>query len=518
MAKHQTYRSFVARPSHVLDLNGELLDATAVMAELTAEVRGVSAYATYVVRNDMKLGPELANVNIVQPAVAGRRAGVTMPDFLATGKSGRSRKEFLIQHNVVTAFRSWQERIDAVNGTSSKYVSQGWKRTMNAAAPSYGEAYVNLGAVDKQYAVIESNPFTTGEIVLKMVIRGAWYRLIFRFDKARFPEGKVTLPLVKVENNQPVFIFSVVTDNSIVQFSGDYVIGVDVGINNYATVVVRNSDTGRVVHETTLSQRVHSLWNSVRASERQVKQLHKKARSLLYDRQGKMAALDEAQLHREAASRKKRELAILAAQEIAYLSHVYDNAVVAVEDLSWISNTMQNGRWNRGAFIQWLTHYVTQNGGWVVSVNSANTSQICHVCGEKVKHPAHEVSVCPKHGAMDRDVNAAANIAARAVPKVEKARKTRAKNRKLQPQVALKTPVARGSLKYPGRDRTKHVPTPKRKNRPRNVREVILPSSPARVNMTTVLADCGAYGTTETSQAAINLGNMAYECRLCTLN
>ena len=518
MAKNQAYKAFAVRPSRVLDLNGEVLDAAPVMAELTSEVRGISGYATYVVRNDVKLGSELANVDVVQPAVAGRRAGVTMPDFLATGKSGRSRKEFLIQHNVVTAFRSWQERIDAVNGTSSKYVSQGWKRTMNAAAPSYGEEYVNLGAVDKQYAVIESNPFTTGEIVLKMVIRGAWYRLIFNFDNVRFPEGKVTLPLVKVENNQPVFIFSVVTDNSIVQFSGDYVIGVDVGINNYATVVVRNSDTGRVVHETTLSQRVHSLWNSVRASERQVKQLHKKARSLLYDRQGKMAALDEAQLHREAASRKKRELAILAAQEIAYLSHVYDNAVVAVEDLSWISNTMQNGRWNRGAFIQWLTHYVTQNGGWVVSVNSANTSQICHVCGEKVKHPAHEVSVCPKHGAMDRDVNAAANIAARAIPKVEKARKTRAKNRKLQPQTPLKTPVARGSLRYPGRDRTKHVPTPKRKNRPRNVREVILPSSPARVNMTTVLADLDVFGILETSKAAINLGNMAYECRLCTLN
>ena len=518
MAKNQAYKAFAVRPSRVLDLNGEVLDAAPVMAELTSEVRGISGYATYVVRNDVKLGSELANVDVVQPAVAGRRAGVTMPDFLATGKSGRSRKEFLIQHNVVTAFRSWQERIDAVNGTSSKYVSQGWKRTMNAAAPSYGEEYVNLGAVDKQYAVIESNPFTTGEIVLKMVIRGAWYRLIFNFDNVRFPEGKVTLPLVKVENNQPVFIFSVVTDNSIVQFSGDYVIGVDVGINNYATVVVRNSDTGRVVHETTLSQRVHSLWNSVRASERQVKQLHQNARSLLYDRQGKMAALDEAQLHREAASRKKRELAILAAQEIAYLSHVYDNAVVAVEDLSWISDTMQNGRWNRGAFTQWLTHYVTQNGGWVVSVNSANTSQVCHVCGDEVEHPEHRVSLCPVHGAMDRDVNAAANIASRAVPKVEKARKTRVKNRKLQPQTPLKTPITRGSLKYPGRDRTKRAPTSKRKNHPRVSREVILPSSPARVNVTTVLADCGAYGTTETSQAAINLGNMAYECRLCTLN
>ena len=518
MAKNQTYKAFAVRPSRVLDLNGEVLDAAPVMAELTSEVRGISGYATYVVRNDMKLGSELANVNVVQPAVAGRRAGITMPDFLATGKSGRSRKEFLIQHNVVTAFRSWQERIDAVNGTSSKYVSQGWKRTMNASAPAYGEAYVNLGAVDKQYAVIENDPTADGEIVLKLVIRGAWYRLIFRFDKTRFPEGKVTLPLVKVENGAPVFIFTVVTDNPIVQFSGGYVIGVDVGINDYATVVVRNLETGRIVHETTLSQRVHSLWNSIRASERQVRSLRKKAAGLLYRRQEHMSALDEAQLHREATSRKKRELAILAAQEIAYLSHFYDNAVVAVEDLSWVGDTMQNGRWNRGAFTQWLTHYVTQNGGWVISVNSGNTSQVCHLCGSKVTHPEHRVSLCPVHGAMDRDVNAAANIASRAVPKVEKARKTRVKNRKLQPQTPLKTPITRGSLKYPGRDRTKHAPTSKRKNHHRVSREVILPSSPARVNVTTVLADCGAYGATETSQAAFNQGNVAYGCRLCSTN
>lgn len=142
-----------------------------------------------------------------------------------------------------------------------------------------------------------------------------------------------------------------------------------------------------------------------------------------------MAALDEAQLHREAASRKKRELAILAAQEIADLSHVWGNAVVAVEDLSRISNTMQNGRWNRGEFVKWLTHYVSQNGGWGVAVGAAYTSQVCHLCDQLVTHPIHKLSVCSEHGVMDRDVNAAANIAARAVPRVTKARVTRAKNR-----------------------------------------------------------------------------------------
>ena len=521
MAKNQTYRAFAARPSHVLDLNGELLDSVPVLAALASEVRDISAYATFVVRNDVELGGELARVAATAPAEAGRRAGVTMPDFLVSGKSGRSRKEMLVQHRVVTEFRSWQERDKAANGESAKYVSRGWKRTVDASPPSYGRDYVNLGAVNKQYAAIENNPFVDGEIVLRLVIQGAWYRLIFDFDNKRFTEGKVTLPVIKVENGEPVFIFTVATENPVVQFSGDYTIGVDVGVTGYATVVVRSAVTGCVVYETTLSQRVHSLWNSVRASEQQVRDLKAKAATLLHDRQARMAALDEAQLHREAASRKKRELAILAAQEIAYISHLWGNAVVAVEDLSWVSNTMQNGRWNRGELVRWLAHYVSQNGGWVVAVSPANTSQQCHKCGSKVTHPTHKDSVCPEHGVMDRDVNAAANIATRAVPRVAKARATRAKNRKLQPQVALRTPVARNSLKYPGRDRTKSAPTPKRKNHRRVSKGVILPVCPARAQApcldATVLADQGACGALGTSRAALKQGNAAYKCRLYSL-
>ena len=521
MAKSQTCRAFAARPSHVLGLNGELLDGVPVLVSLASEVRDISAYATFVVRNDVELGDELARVAATQPTTAGRRAGVTMPDFLVLGKSGRSRKEMLVQRRVVTEFRSWQERDRAASGESSKYVSQGWKRTAKGSAPTYGEDYVNLGAVNKQYAAIENDPFADGEIVLKLVIQGAWYRLIFNFDNKRFTEGRVTLPVIKVEDGEPVFIFTVVTDNPVVQFSGGYTIGVDVGVNNYATVVVREVETGRIVYETTLSQRVHSLWNSVRASQRQVSYLKKKSDRLLSKRQARMSALDEAQFHREAASRKKRELAILAAQEIADLSHAWGNAVVAVEDLGWIRNTMQNGRWNRGAFVQWLTHYVTQNGGWVVAVNPSHTSQLCHKCGARVSHPTHEVSVCAEHGVMDRDVNASVNIAARAVPKVEKARKTRAKNRKLRPQVPLRTPPARDSLKYPGRDRTKSKPTPKRKNHRLVSKGVILPVCPARAQAqrleATVLADQSTRNNLGTVQAALKRGNVAYKCRLCSL-
>ena len=97
MAKNQTYRAFASCPSHILDLSGELLDSDRVLARLASEVRDISAYATFVVRNDVELGGELARVTAVQPATAGRRAGVTMPGFLVSGKSGRSRKEMLVR-------------------------------------------------------------------------------------------------------------------------------------------------------------------------------------------------------------------------------------------------------------------------------------------------------------------------------------------------------------------------------------------------------------------------------------
>ena len=71
MAKSQTYKAFVARPSHVLDLDGELLDGSSVMAELASEVRDISSYATYVVRNDEILGDDLRVLPTLNPPQLG---------------------------------------------------------------------------------------------------------------------------------------------------------------------------------------------------------------------------------------------------------------------------------------------------------------------------------------------------------------------------------------------------------------------------------------------------------------
>lgn len=97
LAKNQTYRAFVARPSYVLNMGGELQENALIMGQLVSEIRDISAYATYVVRNDVVLGAELAQVTAIAPSEAGRQAGVTMPDFLASGRTGKSRKEKLVQ-------------------------------------------------------------------------------------------------------------------------------------------------------------------------------------------------------------------------------------------------------------------------------------------------------------------------------------------------------------------------------------------------------------------------------------
>ena len=104
------------RVRRALGLNGEVLGGSSVVASLASGVRVVSSYATFVVRDGESLGGELARVTATVPVVAGRRAGVTMPGFLVSGKSGRSCKEWLMRYSVVAACRSYEERDRAANG------------------------------------------------------------------------------------------------------------------------------------------------------------------------------------------------------------------------------------------------------------------------------------------------------------------------------------------------------------------------------------------------------------------
>ena len=463
MSNDFNYKSFSAFPFKVTDAQDiRELPVNEVMGDVLHDVRMITRNAGWEVYSNENLPHLVAEHSNVAANVAGRRIGLHLPEEeLQDYRAGKSRYDMMFCDRVVREIRSFNERKAVVDNTSQKYVSQGWKRTADDAIPEIRELKMSLSATDTQFAKIVNNPFDDGFIKLKHVIRGNWYHVYFPFDTARFSDAsRVTLPDIEVDDKgRVVYRFTAAYQYHFTQFSSRYVVGVDVGIAYYATVVVWDVETQQVVHASNLSQRVHALTNSLRACEAQKNRLYQLGR------------FSESALHRKAAIGKKEELAIIAAQEIADIAYIWGNAVVVAEDLSWIENTMQSGRWNRGRFMKWLCHYVELNGSRVITVSPHNTSQQCHKCDGKVSHDSKQrVAYCAScDGCFDRDVNAAVNVARRGVKPVKKMITTRAKAKRVTHKQARRSPKPHNVLRYPGRDRTKHAATPKQVKKKKHV-------------------------------------------------
>ena len=65
-------------------------------------------------------------------------------------------------------------------------------------------------------------------------------------------------------------------------------------------------------------------------------------------------------------------------------------------------------------FMTILTGKAEEAGRRVVLVNPARTSTDCYQCGARCHRPRQNLVICPEHGSMDADLNAARNIASRA--------------------------------------------------------------------------------------------------------
>lgn len=482
MAKNDIYKTFISKPIAILDPDGTILDQNKEIALIAKDVQFVSNIAAENVNTTMLSRYLHAKEELTQLNEIGRIIGITIPKeekakhfqhLKGKRATGFSRLEKMVCDRTVRELSNWAERIDASLGTTKKYMSQGWKRTINSNKLDNLKPKMSLSATDSQYSEIFN--LTTNSFELKMIIGGKKRVLAFNYDGERFKDAyKITKPDITLNSHgYPVFSFTAAYSPQYVNFSKQYVIGIDVGLNQYATVSVYDIQNDKVVETITLSKRVHSLHNKVRRSNTQVASLQHQGRKI------------EARSHREANSRRKRELAIVAAQEIALLSYNYDNALVSFEDLTWVHNTMQNGRWNRGELFKWTEHFVELNGGRVTKVSAAYTSTTCSHCGNnlfsyKSSYVFKECLNC--HTIWDRDVNASINIAKKLAynDKYGKYVETRSKSKNLVSKARKRSgnglPVV---LKTPGRDRVKHIPTPKqvRKRRVNKInmkREVFL--------------------------------------------
>ena len=442
-------RTYPRVPYAAFDKNGGPLDLNDVLSGIRKDAELVAHYALKEMTEQ-----NLALVTYfegIKPAEAGRQMNLKLPvEVKKQFKSGASRLEKMFQEQVVTNLRSWAARYEVVNQTSTKHVSAGWKRTASDSEPSYLRPRLSLSATDRVY---HKNFVVTPErISLDMVVQGSWVTLHFPTPLQLLEQGcEPGAPDIWVDKkDRVVFGFHGKTDPGRPKFSERYVIGVDVGVKNPAAYVVWDKKEKRIVEESLLSQRAHSLSNKIKRGAKQVAALRRKGKD------------EEAVPHRGHLSNRRRELSIITAQELADVSWKYGNAIVSFEDLSHIKNTMKHGRWFRGEVYRRTRDMVEADGGRVMKVNAAYTSRRCHVCQADLNMSDYSSPVCESCGiAHHRDINAAANIAQRA--NVKKACETR--NRNATARKTRKSKCHSKPLKHPG---TKNRPTPKApQNRPK---------------------------------------------------
>jgi len=358
----------------------------------------------------------------------------------------------MVREYAVSQLRSWRERRKAYTRKTDKYVSAGFNRTANPSKPDFLKPRLVLSVTDKNYLLIRQADST---IELDMVVNQRWVTFKFAAPKRFLELGvRIIAPTISIDDkNRVMFNWYVELPVERSEFSDKYIIGVDVGLTNHTTAVVRDIETGKVVEASFMNRRVRSLENKIQRAKTQIAVLKKRGRN------------EEAEPHRRALSNRRKELAILIGQEIADLSWRYGNALVAVENLSHIVNTMKHGRWVRGMIVDRITDMVESNGGRVMTVNPAYTSQKCHQCDTMLDMTDYHTPICVTcQVAWDRDENAAANIASKLTDKHKKACTTRKKHASKTRRRNSKD--ATRPLKHPLK---KTEPTPKApQNRPKN--------------------------------------------------
>ena len=440
-------RTYPRTPYAAFDKNGKPLDLNDVLIGIRKDAELVAHYALQEI-TDQNLALS-TYFDRLKPSGAGYMMGLKLP-IEVKKQSGSSRLERMFREQVVSNLRSWAARSEVVNQTSTRYVSAGWKRTSSDSKPKDLQPRLALSAADKQYREMSVTP---ERIELKMVVQGIWVTLHFPTPPQLLEVGcEPGVPDIWVDrNNRVVFGFHGKTNPGRPKFSKRYVVGVDVGVKNPAAYVVWDTERKEVVERSLLGQRARSLNNKIKRTKTQVAALKRKGKD------------KEAVSHREHLSNRRSELSILIAQELADVSWKYGNAIVSFEDLSHIKNTMKYGRWFRGEVFRRTRDMVEADGGRVMKVSAAYTSQKCHVCQTDLdmndySHPRCTACNTTHH----RDLNAAANIAQRV--NLKKACQTRNKH-------ATKTKRVRRfkchskPLKHPG---TKNKPTPKApQNRPK---------------------------------------------------
>ena len=110
-----------------------------------------------------------------------------------------------------------------------------------------------------------------------MVVNKRWVTFKFASPKRFLEPGiKLLLPQsVFDDKNRVMFNWHVEIPVERSEFSAQYVIGVDVGITNHTTAVVRDITTGNVAEASFMNRRLRSLENKIKRMKTQIAALYR---------------------------------------------------------------------------------------------------------------------------------------------------------------------------------------------------------------------------------------------------
>lgn len=290
----------------------------------------------------------------------------------------------------------------------------------NKQTPSFPKQ-VNLGAVDKQMVTVSVN---NNELSLKWK---CWNKeLLFVFTLPAYIQAydvhKYCLPIVRLDKDGNIrFNFSIKENIPERLTKNTQRAGLDWGVRELYTIAVVNQN-GRIAAHYTPS--------------RQLRKLQKKKDALTLNRQRIFAKLERltqygdhvklpnlTRQHHELTHKITRmgiTISKLVSNEITQKIVKHDLRVLNLEQLNWVTGTSSNKAGSNHSFqharmSNATTHSLARFGLETQKVNAAGTSQECHTCGTQVthNHKTRTVRCDSCQSTLDRDFNAAINIALR---------------------------------------------------------------------------------------------------------
>lgn len=221
----------------------------------------------------------------------------------------------------------------------------------------------------------------------------------------RLPEGEIRLIRV-VKNPIRVKVRFVVEIERELQPDNSPVVGIDMGVSRMATFSDGSSLPKIVPDETRAKRLRRKLSKAQRGSDNRRKKRagHAKERQRQRERQHNA-------LHRLSTDTIRKHGPNLAVEDL----RIPNMTAAGGNRKRGLNRSILEQNW--GAFVQMLTCKAESAGGKVIGVNPKNTSKTCSGCGHVLDMPlsvrTFDCGVCGLR--LDRDHNAAVNIAGRAI-------------------------------------------------------------------------------------------------------